>query len=151
MKGSKFENLLDYFPFTVHNIHLTNIFLIRLKRLYQVLPRSVVPKHRSFLAHTGTSAILGLPKPGKPLKVPGGAKLRNKSESPLILPYTLINWFTAEQEWVFDLFAGTCTTAIAAYSLHRKFICVDVDQVMNKIQNCLLEIVYLTRNDSVGC
>ena len=42
--------------------------------MYQVLPRSVVPKHNAFINHPGTSAVLGLRPPSKPLKDEHGVR-----------------------------------------------------------------------------
>lgn len=46
----------------------------RIKTMYQVLPRSVVPKHNAFINHPGTSAVLGLRPPSKPLKDEHGVR-----------------------------------------------------------------------------
>ena len=49
----------------------------------------------------------------------------------------------------FYVLSRTCTTAIAAYELNRKFVCIEKDEVTEKLSsNCLLIIstTHLDRN-----
>jgi len=53
---------------------------------------------------------------------------RHPARFPIQLPTFFIKLMTKPGQWVFDPFAGTCTTAVAAQTLGRRWLVTEIDE-----------------------